>query len=170
MGRPKKYQTEEEQLEARRESQRRSSRRWYQKNKEKVAEYRQKNKDKIKERVDEYNAEYYQANKEAILEHYVKYQKTQKGRAVHILSTYRQKDKKYNRGECTLTPEWIVENIFSQPCHYCGETDWTKIGCDRIDNALPHTPDNVVPCCGYCNKKKGTTPYTEYMRMIGKIV
>ena len=75
----------------------------------------------------------------------------------------------YNRGECTLTPDWIVEHIFNQPCHYCGKTDWTKMGCDRIDNSLPHTQDNVVPCCAECNRKKARYSYDEYMKMIGKM-
>lgn len=83
----------------------------------------------------------------------VKNQSTPKGRAVNLLTSYRQSDKKYGRGECTLTADWIVENIFSQPCHYCGRTDWTKMGCNRIDNSLPHTPDNCVPCCHACNLK-----------------
>ena len=92
-----------------------------------------------------------------------------KYRAYSMIKSYKATDKKHNRGECTLTPVWVVENIFSQPCHYCNETDWLKIGCDRIDNSLPHTPDNVVPCCFHCNCKKGVTPYDEYMKKIGKI-
>jgi hypothetical protein len=66
-------------------------------------------------------------------------------------------------GKCTLTPEWIVENIFSKPCHYCGKEGWELIGCDRIDNSKPHTPDNVVPCCWECNKKRGRRDYEEFM-------
>ena len=63
--------------------------------------------------------------------------------------------------------EWIVEHIFTEPCHYCGKTDYHELGCDRIDNALPHTPDNVVPCCAECNKKRGTTPYDEFIKRMG---
>lgn len=165
MGRPRKYQTEEERKAAHREA----NRRYYQANKEKVAEYYQNNKEKI----DGYFAEYYQNNKEYFAEYWAKYRQkyrqTPEGRARILLDGYKKSDNLYDRGECTLTPEWIIENVFSQPCHYCGKTDWAKMGCDRIDNSLPHTPDNVVPCCYHCNCKKHTTPYDEYMKMIGKI-
>lgn len=154
MGKPRKYFTEEERKAAHREA----GRRCYHNNKEKIleyqAEYRQNNKEKIAAYHAEYDAEY---------------RSTPLGRALHLVGNYRYADKLYNRGECTLTPDWIIEHIFNQPCHYCGETDWKELGCDRIDNSLPHTPDNVVPCCCECNKKKGTTPYEEYLKLIGKI-
>lgn len=76
---------------------------------------------------------------------------TPKGRACHLLQTYKQFDRKYNRGEGNLTSEWIVENIFSKPCAHCGKTGWQVIGCNRLDNSKPHTIDNVEPCCKECN-------------------
>lgn len=79
------------------------------------------------------------------------YRSTQFGRANSLLYGYKRSDKERNRGECTLTEDWIIENIFSQPCAHCGETDWRKLGCNRLDNSLPHTPDNVEPCCLRCN-------------------
>lgn len=169
MGRPRKYLTEEERKAAERESRRR----WYHNNKEKIAEYkvvynaeyRQANK----EHIAEYWAEWLQNNKEKRAEYQAEYRSTPLGRAIYLLDNYKRNDKDANRGECTLTPEWIVENIFSQPCHYCGKTDWHELGCDRIDNSLPHTPDNVVPCCWECNNKKQKTPYDEFMKLIGKI-
>lgn len=148
--RKKKYFTEEERIAAQRENERR---------------YRETHKDKIAAK----NAGYYQSNKEKLTEKFTEYRSTPIGRAKNLVGSYKYSDKEYNRGECTLTKEWIVENIFFQPCHYCGRTDWTKMGCDRIDNSLPHTPDNVIPCCCECNKKKGTTPYDEFMKKIGKI-
>ena len=132
---------------------------YYQKNKDKIAAYYQANKDKTAA----YNVVYYQANKERLLKQMAAYSKTTMGRASKLVNTYRQSDKQYNRDECTLTAQWIVDNIFSQPCHYCGESDWTKLGCDRIDNSLPHTPDNVVPCCTECNKKRGLMDYDKFM-------
>ena len=54
-----------------------------------------------------------------------------------------------------VSSKWIVENIFSgQACIYCGDQDWTHLGCDRIDNSKPHTADNVVCSCGLCNIEK----------------
>lgn len=98
------------------------------------------------------------------------YHSTKKGRAVNLCSNYRYSDKKYNRGECTLTPEWIVENIFNgQKCYYCGESDWTKLGADRIDNNKPHTLDNVVPCCLKCNNKKQKKSFEEFVKNWGYV-
>lgn len=77
------------------------------------------------------------------------------GRAKLLLNAYRQSDKLANRGECTLTPEWIVENIFSKPCAHCDKKGWDVIGCNRLDDSKPHTPDNVEPCCFEHNRKLG---------------
>lgn len=95
------------------------------------------------------------------------YRQTKRGRALTLISGYKKSDLKYNRGECTITAEWMIENVFSgQCCHYCGETDWTKLGCDRIDNSLPHTPENCVPCCCDCNIKKARYGYNEFIEKI----
>lgn len=141
---------------------------YYQQNKEKIAEYKadwyQNNKDEIAARM----SEYYQNNKDIFAENSAKYKLTKNGRAHHLAQGYRNLDKKNNRGECTITGKWILENIFTKPCHYCGETDWKKLGCDRIDNDLPHTPENVVPCCYSCNSKKRATEYDVFMKKIGQ--
>lgn len=79
------------------------------------------------------------------------YRSTPKGRAHYLLDGYRRLDRKYNREECTLTEDWIINNIFTQPCAHCGKTGWKIVGCNRLDNNLPHTPDNVEPCCYRCN-------------------
>ena len=77
----------------------------------------------------------------------------QEKRARALKRAYDESDKRYNRGEGDLTPEWIVENIFSQPCAHCGKIGWNVIGCNRLDNTKPHNKDNVEPCCVDCNKK-----------------
>ena len=82
-----------------------------------------------------------------------KWQHTPYGRANHLLNSYRQSDKKANRGECNLTTVWILENIFTKPCSHCGKEGWDVIGCNRLDNSKPHTMDNVEPCCFDCNRK-----------------
>lgn len=140
-------------------------------------EYREKNADVIHERSKqyaknfyskhkEYYKTYYKENKEKILEYHKNrneetkeersqwqkwYNTTKNGRAHKLVTAYKSSDKKYGRGEGDLTAEWIVQNIFSKPCVYCGETDWRKIGCNRLDNTKPHTMDNVEPCCSKCN-------------------
>lgn len=152
----KKYFTEEERKEGKRES----NRKYKQHHKDKTDEYKQQHKAEIKQ----YMKQYYQLHKNKMLERQKQYGETPIGRAAKLLSGYKKQDKKYNRGECTLTPQWIVENIFSKPCHYCGETDWRKLGCDRIDNSKPHTEDNVVPCCKDCNIKKMHKEYDEFIK------
>ena len=52
---------------------------------------------------------------------------------------------------------WIVENIFTHKCAHCDESDWRKIGCNRIDNDLPHIKSNVEPCCKKCNDELAAT-------------
>lgn len=132
----KKYFTEEERKAAKREADK---------------HYRETHKE---ERA-EYSAQYYQNNKEKITEYNATFFSTPFGRACNLVGAYKQNDERYNRGECTLTPDWIVEHIFSQPCAHCGKTGWKIIGCNRLDNSLPHTPDNVEPCCCECNVKLG---------------
>ena len=150
------------------------SKRWYQENRERKLElgklWYQENKDKFIDKRAEQHKHWYKENKDKVLEYISKYNKTPYGRAIYLVSNYRKKDKTYNRGECTLTPEWIVDNIFTKSCNYCDERDWTKLGCDRINNDLPHTPDNVVPCCKKCNDKRGTKGYEEFMLVIRKDV
>ena len=78
-------------------------------------------------------------------------------RATHLLCGYRKQDKKNGFGNVIdFDGKWIVDNILSKPCVHCGESDWTKIGCNRIDNSKPHTKDNVEPCCRHCNISLGS--------------
>lgn len=101
---------------------------------------------------------YYERHKEEVIKKVVKrnreYRKTPMGRAVRLISNYKRDDRKANRCEGDLTPQWIVDNIFSKPCVYCGKEGWDVIGCNRIDNDKPHTMDNVEPCCKECNMKQ----------------
>lgn len=101
--------------------------------------YNEKNRDIINKKQREYDAIYYD---------------TPRGRSAYLLSGYRNLDKKFNRGECTITQKWILENIFTSSCTYCGESDWKKLGCDRIDNTLPHTPENCICACLNCNNQR----------------
>lgn len=150
----------------------------YRKDPERFKEYGKKRYEEKKDTILEQQKEYRDAHKEEIKAYKEKnkertskynkeYSKTPVARAHNLLSSYRQRDKAYNRGECTLTAEWIITNIFNQPCTYCHQdVGWEHIGCDRKDNALPHTPENCVPCCLSCNSKKGNMSYDEYMKKV----
>lgn len=94
-----------------------------------------------------------------------KYLKTQKGRANSLLCGYKTSDRRYGRINDELPPnyvtaQWIIDNIFTQKCSHCDETDWHKIGCNRIDNDKPHTMDNVEPCCKKCNNDLARKEYS----------
>lgn len=66
----------------------------------------------------------------------------------NLIRSYRFSDKKKGF-KCDLTVEWLKHNITSKPCIYCNST--IQIGCDRINNSIGHTIDNVIPCCKVCN-------------------
>lgn len=84
-------------------------------------------------------------------------------RAKRLCQNYTSKDKKYNR-ETTITPQWIVDNIFSgQRCFYCNESDWKKLGVDRVNSSIGHIPTNCTPCCLRCNNHKQNKPITEIL-------
>ena len=112
-----------------------------------------------KERIQQYR----EANKEKRLKQMSEYYNSPQGRAKIMVGHFKQSDKKYNRGECTITEEWILENIFTSKCHYCGITGWENLGCDRINNDLPHTPENVVCSCFTCNRKRQNMPFDEFV-------
>lgn len=139
---------------------------FYHDNKEKILERQKHYKQDNKEKILEYNKQYYQEKKEHITENHKQYYETPFGKANRLVNNYKCHDKEANRGECTLTAQWIIDNIFASKCHWCGETDWNKLGCDRIDNDKPHTPDNVNPCCEKCNKKRGKKTYKEFLETL----
>lgn len=147
---------------------------YYLKNKSKLVEKAKKwakeNKEKRKnickkwdENNPDYKREYRENHKEELKEYDRQYNLTKVGRGNKLATAYKESDKLYNRGECTITGKWIVDNIFTSKCHYCGEDDWHKLGCDRIDNSKPHTEDNVVCCCSNCNTKRMHKDYNEFL-------
>ena len=123
------------------------------KNKEKRHSYNKKYYALNKEKYKQYSREYYKNNKELVLSKQQEKYNLHLERATRLLYAYKVADKQKNRGECDLTPQWIVDNIFTKPCAHCGESDWHKIGCNRLDNSKPHTMDNVEPCCYKCNSR-----------------
>lgn len=103
----------------------------------------------------EYHKEWWQKNKKKryeIRKLWIE-KNPERWRASQLVNAYRQSDKKNDRGDCTLTIDWIIDNIFPKHCVHCGKTGWNIMGCNRLDNDKPHTPDNVEPCCWECNNK-----------------
>jgi hypothetical protein len=112
--------------------------------------YKENNREKIKEA----GRQYYSTHKKEYADSQKEYMKTPQGRAKSMLANYKKVDKESGTGECTLTQKWILDNIFASSCTYCGESDWRKLGCDRIDNNLPHTQENCVCACLSCNAQR----------------
>lgn len=137
------------------------------KNKEKLKdyqkEYRLNNAEKLKayrsshkEETKEYNRQYYLRNREKEITRKTEYQKvyskTQMGRAQRQYQQYKRMDIRNGFEEAIdFDAKWIVDNIYTKKCVHCDETDWHKLGCNRLDNSKPHTKDNVEPCCFHCN-------------------
>lgn len=128
-----------------------STRKWKSENKEKhiesVTQWKKDNMDKVRE----YRKKYKKEHKDLVNAQAKERRGRKVGRAYSLLYSYKQSDNLENRGECTLTKDWIIDNIFNSSCVYCGDSDWRHLGCDRIDNSLPHTPENCVCACGICN-------------------
>jgi hypothetical protein len=87
-------------------------------------------------------------------------------RASYLYSAYKREDIKYGRIGVELpsnyiTPQWIIDNIFTKPCAHCGKEGWDVIGCNRLDNSKPHTKDNVEPCCKEHNDKLASEYHKE---------
>lgn len=72
--------------------------------------------------------------------------------------------------------------ITSQNCHYCGTPpsqnmglfykktgDYIHNGIDRIDSDGEYQIDNVVPCCGICNRAKHSLPYGKFREWIERL-
>ena len=49
--------------------------------------------------------------------------------------------------------------FWNDGCCYCGETDWHKLGADRIDNSKPHSKENCVCACEKCNVERRDFPF-----------
>lgn len=135
--------------------------------KEQIAETAKKYRDnggykrhheKYKEKRNAQFREYYKVHREELNAHhrdFMKgYRETKEGLAMIRIGNYRKEDKRKGRGECTLTQDWFIKNIFEGACVYCGDTDFKHLGADRVDNSLPHTPDNCICACGVCNVER----------------
>lgn len=117
----------------------------------KVREKRSVNKDEINKR----NREKRKENPE---KYYMPYSRlSKKGRAVQLINRYKKYDRD-NGYETNITTDQLVK-LWDDGCCYCGETDWHKLGADRIDNNKGHTIDNVVCACKKCNIERRNFPF-----------
>lgn len=91
-----------------------------------------------------------------------------RAKASKMISSYKCKDVKLGVSVCDIDIDWMISNILTKPCEYCGGTH--RIGCDRVDNSKGHTKDNVVPCCIECNTARNNFFTYEEMRRLGRTI
>ena len=114
----------------------------------------------------------------------IKYNKT--WRLHNGQAAFNQLYLRYERGAKTrglrfdLTKE-DLSFLTQMNCYYCGTEpfqiirgptfngSYTYNGIDRIDNARGYAMNNVVSCCGLCNRMKGTLKPIEFLEHIIKI-
>lgn len=68
-----------------------------------------------------------------------------------------------------------VSLLIRKPCHYCGAiagnlkrtkdcpSGFPHNGIDRVNSDRDYSLDNVVPCCGGCNRAKGTKSADDFI-------
>ena len=142
----------EEEAAIRKEYRKQYLKEWIAKNKERFNEIQQKSRKKS-ERHKEYEKEFKETHKDWKHNWDKEYQQTLKGTANRRIQAYKRQDERngFGKDSVDFDSEWLIENILLKPCTHCGESDWHKIGCNRLDNSKPHTKDNVEPCCRKCN-------------------
>jgi len=79
-----------------------------------------------------------------------------------------------------LTREQVA-HLTKQQCHYCGvvpnqveqhrgvKGNYIYNGIDRLDNTKGYVIDNVVPCCGVCNRAKNDMTVREFRTWLVRV-
>lgn len=157
--------TEEEMKEKRREYARkfRESHPGYQ------TKYMRRYREKHREEFNRRCREYQRRRKEKQQQWMNDYHETKEGRATNLLNSYIQMDVERGRGKPELTREDIMRKCFSDDskCVYCGETDWHKLGLDRIDNNEAHHAWNTFCSCHDCNVARYRRSVGDYLEALG---
>lgn len=83
-----------------------------------------------------------------------------------IFSRYKA-DAKRNYRAFELTFEQF-NSFWQKDCHYCGR-QVEMIGLDRVDNSRGYVIDNVVSCCGMCNRMKYTYTQEQFLNHVRAI-
>lgn len=73
----------------------------------------------------------------------------------------------YDRKRCFETMSYDAWVSKIGPCVYCGGQ---SASFDRIDNGSGHTEDNCIPACGLCNMTRGNRFTVDEMKLIGPVI
>ncbi len=96
--------------------------------------------------------------------HRKKYRQTPRGRYLH------NKWKALEAGKTWTLSLPQFKKLIKKCCTYCGAEPISTVGSwlDRIDNKCGYATDNVVPCCGECNRVRSDVfTYDEMKNVIG---
>ena len=104
--------------------------------------------------------------KERIREGGRKYKRDPKNRARLVVAASKRSDAQSGR-ENRMEIEWVKERL-NAACSYCGETEM-KMTLDRIDSAIGHIPENILPACMRCNYMKRDMPFAAWKVLIPSI-
>lgn len=76
-------------------------------------------------------------------------------------------------------PREDFKRLTSQECFYCGKKPsqankrrgniYLYNGLDRVNNEKGYTLDNVVPCCGFCNRAKSSASQEVFISWIRRV-
>jgi hypothetical protein len=83
-----------------------------------------------------------------------------------ILQDSRRTDRK-NGLENDLN-ETFIKTLIEDGCRYCGETK-IRMTLDRVNNAVGHLKENVVPACVRCNSIRMNMPYAAWLVVVKAI-
>lgn len=110
-----------------------------------------------------YSRNYYRKNKKECLKRTTKYNKSEKG-IITRRKSLRTPKNKYRRAKYDIMREGKAFHIskkqyiaiITKPCHYCCKNLEDEYGrnLDRINNNKGYYVDNVLSCCGNCNKTR----------------
>lgn len=144
---------------------------YYEEHKSEKRQYDLKYRTKTVEKRKKYKAEWNKEKKSEMSVYNKKYYGTIDGLAKRRRNHYLSEDKRRDFNiDLTVTAEWIKEHILqNNKCVYCGDSEFSHLGCDRIDNEKGHTPDNVVCSCAICNwerelEKMSVEEFIEYRK------
>lgn len=93
-----------------------------------------------------------------------------------------------HRGRLFFLTREQLGGIIHRSCFYCGCAPYQRMelrrdrggvrvgvkwlvynGVDRVDSSLEYSIDNCVPCCGVCNRMKGSQSYADFIARVRQI-
>jgi len=101
-------------------------------------------------------------SKEEISKKIKEYRKTKNGRFAEYKGGAKYRNIEFNLSKKDFLSFWKKE------CYYC-RSEIETIGLDRIDSKKGYSNDNVVSCCGVCNRMKMDMKKDEFLLKIKHI-